>query len=71
MHCKIAYDDAIQFIWGVVEPRPCFQGEPTWYKLHYNDINGFNWGNLILKNLISVHWPFNVLVFESAIQIEF
>jgi hypothetical protein len=26
---------------------------------------------LILKNLISVHWPFNVLVFESAIQIEF
>jgi len=50
MHCKIACDDAIQFIWGVVEPRPCFQGEPTWYKLHYNDINGFNWGNLILKN---------------------
>lgn len=65
MHCKIAYDDAIQFIWGVVEPRPCFQGEPTWYKLHYNDINGFNWGKLILKNC----YLYQVL--ESAIQIEF
>lgn len=50
MYCKIACDDTIQFILGVVEPRPCLQGEPTWCKLHYNDINGFNWGKLILKN---------------------
>lgn len=50
MYCKFVCDDTIQFILGVVEPRPCLQGEPTWYKLHYNDINGFNWGKLILKN---------------------
>ena len=30
--------------WDVVEPRPCLQGEPTWWSHISYDISGFNWG---------------------------